>query len=415
MAILKLEPYSGISGDMFIGALAPLANAEAQIIQLPRILGLRDEADVAFYDLDKNSINCRKVRITDLLKDSRTHDLDHEHQHQHTHADGDHHHHHHGTNQRGLNEIRSIIKAADLLSERARELALDIFQALGEAEASVHGMPIDHVHFHEVGAIDSIIDIVGAAVLIDELDITQTYCDPVVTGFGFVMTDHGRLPVPAPATERLLHGMPTVKGSIESEMTTPTGAAILKVLNPQFEMPALTILQSGFGAGDKDFEHPNALRASICAPVNAEPTTSELCLVQTNLDDLPGEQLGSDLQNQLFNLGALDVFLTPIIMKKGRPGIKLEVLTPVAKRDVIADAILESTTSLGVRFLAIERRVLDRREETVTTSFGAVRLKVASLPSGKERRIPEYEDCRSVAALAGVTVQEVYVAALKAK
>ena len=412
MAILKLEPYSGISGDMFLGALAPLANAEETIINLPRILGLQDEATVEFYDLDKNSILCRKANVIDHNAEKQQHDLDHGHAHAHSHDHGHDHHHHHGPLQRGLNDIRKIIQSADLLTDRAKSLALEIFQHLGEAEASVHGMPIEQVHFHEVGAIDSIIDIVGAAVLIDELDITQTYSDPICTGFGFCMTDHGRLPVPAPATERLLHGIPTVKGSVEAEMTTPTGAAIIKVLNPVFEPAQLISTASNFGAGSKDFEHPNALRASLCQPASA-PAGNDLVLIQTNLDDLPGEQLGNDFQEQLFNLGALDVFLTPIIMKKGRPGIKFEVLCRAHERERFADVILECTSTLGVRFIAVDRKILPRNEKTVTTSFGPIRLKVATLPSGKTRSIPEYEDCRKAAQNAGVPVNEVYLAALK--
>ncbi len=429
MTILKLEPYSGISGDMFLGALAPLANAEDLIIALPKVLGLDQEVAVEFIDLNKNSILCRKAKIVLLKKQaahshhehshahSHDHGSSHNHDHQHTQQSHEHshehgHERHHSHEHRGLSDILHIIEQANGLTAGAKGFATRIFQALGEAESRVHGVPLEKIHFHEVGAIDSILDIVGAAVLIDKLQINTTYCDPICTGFGLVETDHGPLSIPTPATEKLLQGMPTYKGLIESEMTTPTGAAILKILNPIFSPRPLVTTSSSFGAGDKDFPQPNALRASICREENID-NSDQLYLLQTNLDDMPGEQLGSHLQDQLLSLGALDVFLTPIIMKKGRPGVKLEVLCSQAIRLDIANLILESTTSLGIRYLAVERQVLERSTELVTTSYGDIRIKVAKLPSGRKRAMPEYEDCKKIAASLNIPIQEVYLSALK--
>jgi pyridinium-3,5-bisthiocarboxylic acid mononucleotide nickel chelatase len=412
MNILKLEPFSGISGDMFLAALAELADAETQIIQLPRILGLADEVEISFERVDRSTISCNKA-IVDVkhAAHDHTHDHDHAHGHHHHHADGGGHAH-----QRNLTDILRIINGADLLTNRAKELARAIFTRLGEAEAACHGIPLEQVHFHEVGAVDSIIDIVGAAVLIAELGVTQTFCDPVCTGFGFVMTDHGRLPVPAPATERLLHGIPTFKGLTESEMTTPTGAAILQVLQPAFVTPRMIVHRSAWGAGDKNFGHPNALRASLCE-IPASSTSSgndgEVIIIQTNIDDMPGEQLGSVLQDRLLAAGALDVTLTPVQMKKGRPGIVLEVLSPPAKADALADLILEHTFTLGVRMFPAQRRILPREAGTVETPYGSVRVKIATLPSGRKRCIPEYEDCRKRADEHAIAVHEVYFAALR--
>lgn len=410
MSILKLELYSGISGDMFLGALAPLTASEDLITRIPHALGIDKEVEVTFTDVVKNSIKCRKATVK--IKHSHTHEH-HLHDHHHT---SHHHHdtqHHHTHDHRKLSDIVHLINHSHGISAEAKSIAKAIFTYLGEAEAEVHGIPLEKVHFHEVGAHDSIVDIVGAAILIDKLGISKTYSDPICTGFGFVKTDHGQLAVPTPATEKLLHGMPSYKGLVESEMTTPTGAAILKFLNPIFENAILITVKSNFGAGDKDFPHPNALRASLCSEVQTK-NSEDLVLIQTNIDDMPGEHLGSHLQDQLLNLGALDVFLTPIIMKKSRPGVKLEVLCEETNKTILSDLILESTSTLGLRYINVERRILDRELIKVETKYGPITLKVTSLPSGKKRAFPEYEDCKALALSLEIPTQEVYLEALKA-
>jgi uncharacterized protein (TIGR00299 family) protein len=417
MSILKLEPYSGISGDMFLGALAPLTDSEDLITRIPHALGIDKEVEVTFTDVVKNSIKCRKAVVT--VKHTHTHHHHHahhthdHHHHDHHHSSHHHHDHHHAHDHRKLSEILHLIDHSHGISANAKSIAKAIFTYLGEAEAEVHSISLEKVHFHEVGAHDSILDIVGAAILIDKLGITKTYSDPICTGFGFVKTDHGQLAVPTPATEKLLHGMPCYRGLVESEMTTPTGAAILKFLNPIFENATLITVKSYFGAGDKDFTHPNALRASLCSEVQTK-NSEDLILIQTNIDDMPGEHLGSHLQDQLLNLGALDVFLTPIIMKKSRPGVKLEVLCEETNKTILSDLILESTSTLGLRYIKVERRILDRELIKVETKYGPITLKVTSLPSGKKRAFPEYEDCKALALSLEIPTQEVYLEALKA-
>ncbi len=239
MSILKIEAFSGLSGDMFLGALASLAGAHEELMNLPTMLGLKD-VEVRISDVTKAGIACKHIKI-----------IDHN-----DYGDNGHHHRH-------LKDIEKIIDGGDL-NDNAKKIAKDIFRLLGEAEAKVHGVDIEKIHFHEVGAIDSIMDIVGSAVLLDKLQITKTYSTAVCTGFGFVMADHGKMPVPAPATKELLLGMPTYAGDQPGEMVTPTGAAILKYLNPDFDIPVLKELKTGHGPGEKEFPHPNVLRLSLC-------------------------------------------------------------------------------------------------------------------------------------------------------
>ncbi len=384
MSVLYIEPFSGISGDMFLGAVAPLAGAEDELAALPEKLGLTG-VSIRFVDVRKSSIACRKVEIA-LPEEGEGHPHRH------------------------LHHIEALIEKADL-EPGVKAIAIEIFRLLGEAEAAVHGIPVARVHFHEVGALDSIVDIVGAALLIHRLGITKTYCDPIHTGFGFVHTAHGRLPVPAPATERLLQGMPTTRGETEAELVTPTGAAILRYLRPDFRPSALVRTRSSWGAGTKDFAHPNALRVSLCE----EQEDGSLVLIQTNVDDMTGEALGADFITGCLERGALDAWLTPILMKKGRPAVEIEVLCPVSAKEAVGDYLLEHTSTLGLRFLSVERRILARSVETVETRFGPVRVKVAELPSGGRRAVPEYEECAARAREAGVPFREVYAEALAAQ
>lgn len=382
MKILRIEPFSGLSGDMFLGALLDLGASARLLESLPAKLGLTEGA-IQIGKADKCGILCTQVTIKD--------DTTQPHRH--------------------LSHILEMIGGADLPAN-VQKLACRIFTLLGEAEASVHGVPVEKVHFHEVGAVDSILDIVGAALLLEQLEFDQVVCDPVCTGAGFVDCAHGRFPVPAPATARLLQGLPTFPGEIPQEMTTPTGAAILKALGPVFEVPALTITASGYGAGTRDFDQPNCLRLSLAEIGGGE--ADQIVLVQTNLDDASGELLGEYFQNLLLESGALDVTISPLLMKKGRPGQRLEVLCRGADREALTTIILNETTTIGVRWFPVQRRILPRKIETVETKFGPVRVKCVELPDGSHRRTPEFEDCRERAQASGVSVQEVMKAALSA-
>ncbi len=388
-AVLKIEPFSGLSGDMFLGALVELTGSADKLRALPGQLRL-PEAEIDIRRVSKCSIDCLKVTVIDRSpKAERPH--------------------------RHLKDIYSLIDASSL-SDRVKGTAKDIFQLLGAAEAAVHGVGLEQVHFHEVGAVDSIVDIVGVALLLGELGFGRVYCDPICTGYGFVHTDHGRLPVPAPATQKLLQDMPTYKGETASELITPTGAAVLRFLEPDFSDPVLSLERSAYGAGFKDFGHPNCVRISLghleeIGGENARKDTHTL--IQTNIDDMPAEQLGTDFQGLLLQSGALDVYLTPTAMKKSRSGLKLEVLCRQADADRLADLVLEHTTTLGVRFLSCTRKELAREETSVLTPFGKINVKTAVLPSGKRRHKPEYEACQAAAREHRVAVQEVVLATLK--
>jgi len=372
---LKIEAFSGVSGDMMLGALVDLAGGGDKLERLPQLLGLEGAA-VTVGRVKKCGIACTKVTIVD--------DTEPVHRH--------------------LSHIEAIIDGAELPAA-AKDLARRIFRILGEAEAAAHETTIEKVHFHEVGAIDSILDIVGAAWLLSELGVDGVLCSSIVTGSGFVQCAHGRMPVPAPATERILHGVPSEPGPVAKEMTTPTGAAIVKALAPRFEMPRHTAVRSGYGAGDRDLEQPNCLRLSLVDVHDA--ADDGIWVLQANLDDISGELLGEHLQGRLFEAGALDVTVAPLLMKKGRPGHRLELLCPAAARESLTAMMLEETTTIGVRCFAVERTVLPRTIETVATPLGEVRLKVVTLPSGGVRKTPEYQDCVRCAEAGDVSLQRV--------
>ena len=388
--VLKIEPFSGLSGDMFLGALVELTGDADTLRALPEQLGLA-EAEVDIKRVSKCSIDCLKVTVTDR---SPTAKRPHRH----------------------LKDIHQLIDASNLTNQ-VKETAKAIFQLLGEAEAAVHGIDLGRVHFHEVGAVDSIVDIVGVALLLNGLEFNRVYCDPICTGYGFVKTDHGKLPVPAPATQKLLQGMPSYKGQTASELITPTGAAILRYLKPDFGDPVVSLERSAYGAGSKDFEHPNCVRISLgeTTETSADDTTqnSTYTLIQTNIDDMPSEQLGADFQQLLLQSGALDVYLTPTLMKKSRSGLKLEVLCRQADAERLADLVLENTTTLGVRFLLCTRKELARTVTTVMTPFGKINVKTATLPSGKLRHKPEYDECQMAAYEHQVAIYEVVLETLR--
>ncbi|MCH2613291.1 MAG: nickel pincer cofactor biosynthesis protein LarC, partial [Opitutales bacterium] len=323
------------------------------------------------------------------------------HHHHHNKSESDHHHGHHH-HHRHLSDIIKIIDEAAIAAE-AKQIAREIFQFIGEAESQVHDIPIEKIHFHEISAVDSIIDIIGCAVLLERLEISKAYCDPICVGYGMVSTQHGRLPVPAPATAKLLYGMPTYKGNEEGERVTPTGAAILKYLNPVFASTEIAIVESAYGRGLKEFIAPNVLRLSI-GTVSRQ--ADSLFSLETNLDDCPPESLGSQFQDRLKEAGAIDFTISPVTMKKGRPGCCLNALAPKAQLETVCDAILENTSAIGVRYFPVERKILERTEEYWTTPFGEFRIKTVTTPSGKSRSKIEADDLERWSREHGIPVTE---------
>jgi pyridinium-3,5-bisthiocarboxylic acid mononucleotide nickel chelatase len=317
---------------------------------------------------------------------------------------------------RHLRDILAMIDASQL-NVRQRETARRIFNALAGAEARVHGTSIDQVHFHEIGAADSIADIVGAAVGWELLGVDRIISSPVPTGVGRIKIAHGECSIPAPATAELLRGIPLEKSTIEGELTTPTGAAILATVVDSFGLlPAMKIERIGYGAGHHDFaERPNILRLLVGELIEeAVPNGAEqVCVIETNLDDLSGELVGYCI-SRLWDAGALDVYATAIQMKKNRPAVKLTVLCHPGDAPAMEDIVFSETTTLGVRRWTADRHVLRRQPHTVTTPWGPVEGKIGWLHNDLPRFAPEFESCRRVAAATQTPLREVYEAAQRA-
>jgi uncharacterized protein (TIGR00299 family) protein len=368
MNIIYLDCYAGISGDMTVGALLDLGVPLEYLREELAKLGL----PAGSYEISSNSTERRQVAA--LKFDVTVHD-----HHTHRHYAG----------------IDRMI-AASGLSDSIKDKARTVFRRLAEAEALVHGVAVEDVHFHEVGAIDSIIDIVAVAVCLEYLEVEQLHVSALPLGSGFVETGHGRLPVPAPATVELLRGMAVHGGCGEGERVTPTGAAIVAALATRsVKRPDMCLTRIGSGAGCKDFSDcPNILRAFLgTGAVGGDEDVRE---VSCNLDDVTPEVIGY-VQELLLERGALDVWLTPVQMKKGRPGVVLSFLCVPADLERLASLVLGETGTLGVRYGSLRRIVQDRRIEERNTQFGPVRFKVAEF--GEK---PEYEDCRRIARELGI-------------
>ena len=313
------------------------------------------------------------------------------------------HDHHH----RSLSRIEEIIAGSEL-SERVKERSIRIFRRLGEVEAAIHQIPVEKVHFHEVGALDSITDIVGSCIAFDLLGIEKVYCSPLNLGSGTVEAAHGVMPVPAPATAALVGGIPTYSKGPAAELTTPTGAAIVTTLADEFgTMPAMRIGSVGYGAGDRDFKkHPNLLRVVIGEQSQAREAT-QIFVIEANVDDM-NPQVAGYVRERLLDTGALDVTLAPVYMKKDRPGFMISVLAKPEDRETLGELLFTETTTLGIRMYPVERRVLERRWDPVETIYGEVRIKVASENGTVRNFAPEYEDCRRIALEKGVPFKEVW-------
>jgi uncharacterized protein (TIGR00299 family) protein len=314
---------------------------------------------------------------------------------------------------RHLHHITEKIDASSVLAPPQKDLAKRIFTCIGEAEAKVHGTTIRKVHFHEVGAVDSIADIVGSAVGLSLLGVDRIVCSPVPTGTGHIEIEHGRVSVPAPATAEILKGVPLAASSVPFELTTPTGAAIVKTVADEFgPLPPMTMETIGLGAGDRDLkEQPNVLRL-IIGESSGQVASDVVWVLETNLDDISGEVIGHTTA-KLFEAGALDVYTTSIQMKKNRPGVLLSVLAPADTIAKLEKIIFRETGTLGIRRWQASRHKLERRPHTVDTPLGPIEGKLAVLPDGGTSFSPEFEACRRIASEKNLPLKDVYEAAQK--
>ncbi len=387
MRVAHFDCFSGISGDMTLGALIDAGVDVAAIRSAIDSLGVPIHLEIE--KVRKGGFAATYVHVEAPAEDTH----------------------------RFLPDVEQILNRGELTSKQ-RDLALRIFRRLAEAEATVHGMPLEKVHFHEVGALDSIADIVGAAVGLDLLGVERFTSRSVPTGYGTVKCAHGMMPIPAPATAELLKGVPLSRSEIDSELTTPTGAAILKtVVNEWVDTPAMTVERIGHGAGKRNFvEQPNILRlfvgeSAACGLATAD--TDQIFVLETNLDDLPAEVIGY-CYDLLFAAGALDVYTVPIFMKKNRPGVLLSVLAPESAIAAVEEILFRETTTFGIRRYPVQRHKLNRRPHTVSTAWGPVQGKLGWLDGRPPVFSPEYEDCARVARQHGVALREVYIHAQQA-
>ena len=441
MRIGYLECFAGLSGDMLLGALVDAGVSSALLQQTTTSLNLG--ATLVFDSVDRSGISARKARVLvggdDADAKHNRHDADaphshdgneadaaHDHAHPHDHDHDQHHEHSHNhehrpghTHQHGRNlpTIREILNKAPLAAD-ARTLALRAFELLGQAEAAIHNTPLDQVHFHEVGAVDAIVDITCAAVGLTSLNVDRWYCSPVNVGSGYVDCAHGRFPVPAPATASLLRGISTYSEGPAMELVTPTGAALLRALGCEFARPTAAFEHIGYGAGSKNpVRFPNVLRISIgesVALAGADTVAREtVSVLECAIDDLSPQIIAHTTQLALEH-GALDAMTTPVMMKKGRVGTVITILCRPADAPRFEELLFRETSTLGVRSRTEQRRILDRTHATVVTPYGEVRIKTAVLDGNITHAQPEYEDCHTRALEHRVPLKQVIDAALQA-
>ncbi len=448
MRIAYLDCFSGISGDMFLGALVD-AGVPAKLFE-ETVAALNIGARLEISRVNRSGIAATKLDVhvhgeVELPREvywaqqnhAREHDHEHHHKHDHGHehepvelrehnysqsrnegsragAPAPHEHmHEHG---RGLKEIREVIRKA-AISDRAKSTATAMFEALGAAEAKIHNSDIEKIHFHEVGAVDAMVDIICSAVGAEALGVDEIVCSPLNVGGGTVKCAHGLLPVPVPATVELLKGAPVYSSGLQVELVTPTGAAIVKTLAKRFAaFPAMTIEKSGYGAGTRDFSgHANVLRLTIGesrAEFAGNVSSETISVLEANLDDLNPQVFGY-VVDRLLAEGALDTFALPVQMKKNRPGMLLTVLSKPEDAARLTQIIFTETSTLGVRLREERRQALARKWITVGTRWGDVRLKVASMNGTVTNYAPEYEDCRKIAAQHHVPLKSVMQEALQ--
>jgi pyridinium-3,5-bisthiocarboxylic acid mononucleotide nickel chelatase len=379
MRICYFDPFSGISGDMTVGALVDAGADWSRVDGALRSLDLG--ASFRVERTTRNGIAASKFSVDGGEQKSHRH----------------------------LAYIEKIIRSGDL-SEMARENSLAVFRRLGDAEAKSHDIAVERVHFHEIGAVDSICDIVGACVALDSLGIDEVHSSAINVGAGTVKTEHGTLPVPAPATTELLKDCPIYSAGPDAELTTPTGAALITAFAPEFGgIPALRVLSQGFGAGDKDFpRQANVLRVLLGERTHASESMS-VRMLEANIDDSTPQVLGYAME-RLLEAGALDVTLTPVFMKKNRPAAMISVLAAPELTEQLASILFAETSTLGLRIVQAERRVLARSTAEVETAYGKIRIKYTDAGTFA----PEYDDCRKAAAAKGVALRTVIAEANQA-
>lgn len=341
------------------------------------------------------------------------HGHSHDHVGNHGHHGEEHHSHPKNNLHRSYKDIKDIIRRSRI-SDEVKILSVSVFERLAVAEGQIHGIPTEDVTFHEVGAIDSIVDIVGFAICLDMIGAKLMYVSPINVGGGMVKSRHGLLPVPAPATLELLKGIPSYSSGKHGELTTPTGAAILATFcEPIPNFPAMTVERIGYGLGERDYEIPNCLRVSLGELEHKSHKAERVRIIESNIDDMGGEIFGF-LMEKLLQQNALDVWFTPIYMKKNRPAVKLSVMCKESDIENLSAIILRETTTIGVRSYIVDRTVLKREFVKVDTKYGEVMIKVSSGSGVVAKYVPEYEDCRKLAIKADVPLVEVYDAAMKA-
>ena len=380
MKILSYDCFSGISGDMNLGAMIDLGIGKEYLI------GELNKLNLEGWELETQRDQRHGIYGTKAtVKQTR-----HEHAHRH------------------LSDIKKIVLDSNLDS-KVKDLSMKIFTIIAEAEAKVHGISVEKVHFHEVGAIDSIIDVVGAAICFNALNVDAMFVSPVELGGGFVKCAHGKLPVPAPATAEIIKGIPVTKGGVDFEATTPTGAAIIAAFGAHFGSNIVFKSEkSGYGIGHKKHDDtPNILRITLGETVTANETGHEAIIMECNIDDMNPEFFDY-ISEKLFKSGASDVFLSNIIMKKGRPGVILHVICEKEAEEVVKKVIFTESTSLGIRVFPFKKETLSREFETIDTEFGQVRIKRSFYNGVEVSAKPEYDDCKKIASEKNIPIKEIY-------
>lgn len=432
MRIAYLDCFAGISGDMFLGAL--LGAGVPLVVLEEAVSALKLDASLEIKTVNRSGISATKVHVMEggrlaenaagqprsatsiereqqSAADTHSHGPEGHHQHKPNHAHG-----------RSLTAIRRMIGEA-ALAEPVKQTALRAFELLGASEAKIHDLPLDAIHFHEVGAIDAIVDIVAASAGIHHLRIEAWFSSPLNVGGGMVQCAHGLFPVPAPATADLLRGVPTYSAHIQKELVTPTGAALIRTLEPTFgQQPAMTVNEIGYGAGTRDpKDFPNVLRLAIGEASETridndngnEAGREAVTVLETAVDDLSPQVLAYVAERALAQ-GALDVMLTPVVMKKGRPGTLVTVLCEPARSLAMEALLLRETSTLGVRIRQDKRLCLERKHIAVETDYGAIRMKIGTLAGKELNAAPEFEDCKSAALKHDVALKQVQQAAIVA-
>lgn len=385
MRIAYFDCFSGVSGDMILGALVDAGLPEEELRSGIRKLKLAG-VELKTEKIKRGGFTGTKVQVI-------TPPEPHPHRH--------------------LSDILSILEQSDLGAD-VTLIACQIFKRLAAAEAAVHGLPVEKVHFHEIGALDTIVDVMGALIGLHALRVEEVYASPINVGGGRIRTSHGELPVPAPGTAALLQGIPVYGSAVDAELATPTGVAILTTVAKRFgPLPRLTVDRIGYGAGSLDLKDRANLLRLVVGEIIADIETDEVTLLETNIDDM-NPQLYEPLMEALFQAGALEVFLTPVIMKKSRPATVVSVLVAAGAEGGIAPVLFQFSTTFGVRYRRMHRQKLPREVVTVETRFGEIRVKVGRLQGHPIHLSPEYDDCRWLAEAKGVSVGEIIATAVEA-